>query len=662
MDKKKVNEIINKLSKAEHDYYVTNKPTISDAEYDKLYNELKSIEESNPELILSYSPTQRVTGTPSNAFQQVEHRQRMYSLDNSENINDIEKWLERLEKITDEMLFPIVIEPKIDGLAVSLIYENGLFVQGLTRGDGFIGEDVTHNVKTIKNIPLKLKKETKGILEIRGEVYMPTESFNILNDLNKKENIPTFINSRNAAAGSLRQKDSNITATRDLRLLSYQLINHEEIDLSLNYSKQLNNLKTYGFQVNNFYEVSDISEITKILDEIETKRDKFSYQIDGAVLKIDSATSQDQLGFTSKAPRWAIAYKFQAEEQTTVLKDIKLQTGRTGAITPVAVLEPVSVGGAMVSFATLHNPDEIKRKDLRIDDYVIIRRAGDVIPEVVSPIIERRDGKQKKWKLPIKCPCNEFEIEFIKEEKVPRCKGKTKCNLAKKEGIIFFGSRAGLEIDGLGKETIETLIENNLIKRVEDIYDLKFEELISLPQWEEKKTNNLLKAISKSINTDPEKLLTAFGIRHIGKRTAKQLIQNFGSINGVLDATKEKIETIHGISESVADSLTEWKSDNENIKTMSSLEKHGFKFDKKAATSTGKLNGKTFVITGTLENYSRQDLINLIESLGGIVTTSVSKNTDILIAGKKSGTKLDKAKKLEIKIMNEDEALNYINK
>ena len=483
-----------------------------------------------------------------------------------------------------------------------------------------------------------------------------------MNDLNKKENIPTFINSRNAAAGSLRQKDSNITATRDLRLLSYQLINHEEIDLSLNYSKQLNNLKTYGFQVNNFYEVSDISEITKILDEIEAMRDKFSYQIDGAVLKIDSATSQDQLGFTSKAPRWAIAYKFQAEEQTTVLKDIKLQTGRTGAITPVAVLEPINVGGAKVSSATLHNPDEIRRKDLRINDYVIVRRAGDVIPEVVSSIKERRDGTQKMWSLPTSCPCGDSTIEFNEEEKVPRCKEKLSCSLARKEGIIFFGSRAGLEIDGLGKETIETLIENNLIKKVEDIYDLKFEELISLPQWEEKKTNNLLKAISKSINTDPEKLLTALGIRHIGKRTAKQLIQNFGSINGVLDATKDKIETIHGISESVADSLTEWKSDNENIKTMSSLEKQGFKFDKKAATSTGKLNGKTFVITGTLENYSRQDLINLIESLGGIVTTSVSKNTDILIAGKKSGTKLDKAKKIEIKIMNEDEALNYINK
>ena len=662
MDSKKVNEIISKLSKAEHDYYVVNKSTMTDAEYDKLYNQLKKIEESNPDLILSYSPTQRVTGTPSNAFQQVEHRQRMYSLDNAENINDIKKWLERLEKITDEALFPIVIEPKIDGLAISLIYEDSLFVQGLTRGDGFIGEDVTHNVKTIKNIPLKLNKDIKGIVEVRGEVYMPMESFNELNILNEKENISTFINSRNAAAGSLRQKDSNITATRDLRLLSYQLINHEELDLSLNYSKQLKNLETYGFQVNKSYEVSNINEISKILEEIEGMRDKFSYQIDGAVLKIDSATSQDQLGFTSKAPRWAVAYKFAAEEQITVLKDIKLQTGRTGAVTPVAVLEPVSVGGAMVSFATLHNPDEIQRKDLRINDYVIIRRAGDVIPEVVSPVTDRRDGSQKKWKLPVKCPCNKYEIEFIKDEKVPRCKGKSKCNLAKKEGIIFFGSRAGLEIDGLGKETIETLIVNKLIENIEDIYDLNYDELISLPQWEEKKTKNLLNAISNSVKSEPEKLLTAIGIRHIGKRTAKQLIQNFGSIRGVLDASKDKIETIHGISESVVSSLNEWKSDTENLKTMQALDNHGFKLDKKSSTSTGKLNGKTFVITGTLENYSRQDLVNLIENSGGIVTTSVSKNTDILIAGEKAGTKLEKAEKLEVKIMKEEEALAYINK
>lgn len=662
MNKSEVIGIINKLTKAEYDYYVLDKPTMTDSEYDKLYKELKKIEEANPDLIYPYSPTQRVTGTPSNAFQQVEHRQRMYSLDNAENINDIEKWLQRLEKITDEELFPITIEPKIDGLAVSLIYQDGLFTQGLTRGDGFIGEDVTHNVKTIKNIPLKLKKEVKGTIEVRGEVYMPTDSFKVLNKLNEKENLPTFINSRNAAAGSLRQKDSNITATRDLRLLSYQLINHESKELFQDYSNQLNNLGVYGFQVNNSYVVSNLEEINNILEEIENMRDKFSYQIDGAVLKLNSAIAQDETGFTSKAPRWAIAYKFPAEEQTTKLIDIKLQTGRTGAITPVAVLEPVNVGGALVSYATLHNPDEIERKDLRINDDVIIRRAGDVIPEVVSSIIERRDGSEKKWKLPLKCPCGDYEIEFINEEKVPRCKGKSKCNLAKKEGLIFFGSRSGLEIDGLGKETIETLIQNNLIHNIEDIYDLKYEDLISLPQWEEKKTNNLLKAIKKSVESDPAKLLTALGIRHIGKRTAKQLIQSFGSINEVLNAGRKNIEVIHGISESVIHSLSEWKSDNNNLTTLKALENHGFKLDKKSSSSTGKLNGETFVITGSLNKFSRQDLINLIEDSGGIVTTSVSKNTNFLIVGEKPGSKLEKAKKLKIKIMNENEALSYINK
>ena len=662
MNKSEVIGIINKLTKAEYDYYVLDKPTMTDSEYDKLYKELKKIEEANPDLIYPYSPTQRVTGTPSNAFQQVEHRQRMYSLDNAENINDIEKWLQRLEKITDEELFPITIEPKIDGLAVSLIYQDGLFTQGLTRGDGFIGEDVTHNVKTIKNIPLKLKKEVKGTIEVRGEVYMPTDSFKVLNKLNEKENLPTFINSRNAAAGSLRQKDSNITATRDLRLLSYQLINHESKELFQDYSNQLNNLGVYGFQVNNSYVVSNLEEINNILEEIENMRDKFSYQIDGAVLKLNSAIAQDETGFTSKAPRWAIAYKFPAEEQTTKLIDIKLQTGRTGAITPVAVLEPVNVGGALVSYATLHNPDEIERKDLRINDDVIIRRAGDVIPEVVSSIIERRDGSEKKWKLPLKCPCGDYEIEFINEEKVPRCKGKSKCNLAKKEGLIFFGSRSGLEIDGLGKETIETLIQNNLIHNIEDIYDLKYEDLISLPQWEEKKTNNLLKAIKKSVESDPAKLLTALGIRHIGKRTAKQLIQSFGTINEVLNAGRKNIEVIHGISESVIHSLSEWKSDNDNLTTLKALENHGFKLDKKSSSSTGKLNGETFVITGSLNKFSRQDLINLIEDSGGIVTTSVSKNTNFLIVGEKPGSKLEKAKKLKIKIMNENEALSYINK
>ena len=507
-----------------------------------------------------------------------------------------------------------------------------------------------------------MKKETKGILEIRGEVYMPTESFNILNDINKKENLPTFINSRNAAAGSLRQKDSNITATRDLRLLSYQLINHEEIDLSLNYSKQLNNLKTYGFQVNNFYEVSDISEITKILDEIEAMRDKFSYQIDGAVLKIDSATSQDQLGFTSKAPRWAIAYKFQAEEQTTVLKDIKLQTGRTGAITPVAVLEPINVGGAKVSSATLHNPDEIRRKDLRINDYVIVRRAGDVIPEVVSSIKERRDGTQKMWSLPTSCPCGDSTIEFNEEEKVPRCKEKLSCNLAKKEALIFFGSKSGLEIEGLGRETIDILLTEGLIEDISDIYNLKYNDLIKLPQWEEKKTNNLLSAIASSTNAPQDKLLTALGIRFVGKRTAQLLIQNFNSIDGVFSADKSSIENIHGISRSVSESLSEWKSEKQNMRLIENLKKSGFNFKRTQNDTKSYLSGSTFVITGTLEEFTRQEVTRLIEELGGTVTTSISKNTNYLIYGSSPGSKYEKALSLQVKMLNEAKFKSLINK
>ena len=411
MNKQNVLDLIEQLSKAEHAYYVLNKPIMSDGEYDKLFNELKKIEQDNPELIFTFSPTQRVTGTPDNAFNQVEHKLRMYSLDNAESIEEIQKWIEKNEKLTDQKLFPITVEPKIDGLAISLMYKDNILQQGLTRGDGIIGEDVTHNIKTIKNIPLKLPDGINGEVEIRGEIFMPSSSFAELNkqkvkDKNKLENllsiekldltdnqkeqiknlrsegVTEFINSRNAAAGSLRQKDSNITATRDLRLLAYQLIQHDE-QIQLPYSEQIEKLKYFGFSTNQIYEANNTNEITSYLDNIEKNRNNLDFQIDGSVLKVNSTHVQDELGFTAKSPRWALAYKFSAEEQTTKILDIKLQVGRTGAITPVAVLEPVSVGGALVSFATLHNPDEIKRKDLRINDYVIVKRAGDVIPEVV---------------------------------------------------------------------------------------------------------------------------------------------------------------------------------------------------------------------------------------------------------------------------------------
>ena len=687
MNPKNIDNVIKELTKAEHAYYVLNSPIMSDGEYDKLFNELKQYEIANPSEVKTYSPTQRVTGTPDNAFDQIEHKQRMYSLDNAENTNDITKWFERLEKITDQKLYPISLEPKIDGLAISITYKDGILQQGLTRGDGVIGEDVTHNVKTIMNIPLRLNVLKKGVLEIRGEVYMPTESFNNLNKKRKKdeetlenlksletptqeeksliaqirsEGFSTFINSRNAAAGSLRQKDSSITSKRDIRLLAYQLIDHSNADTFSSHDEQITSLKEYGFETNEIYLMNSIEEIQNTLLIIEKQRNNYAYQIDGVVMKINSTHIQDELGFTAKSPRWAIAYKFQAEEQTTKLIDIKLQTGRTGAVTPVAVLKPINVGGALVSFASLHNPDEISRKDLRINDYVVVRRAGDVIPEVVSSLAKRRDGSQTKWKMPTLCPCGEFKINFPEDEKVPRCTGGTLCKIAKKESIIFFASRTGLEIDGMGKETIESLMKFNLISELEDIFNLKYEDLIKLPQWEKRKASNLITAIEKSIESPPSRLLTALGIRFVGKRTASLLIQNFGSIDDILKAKDEQLENIHGISSSVINSLNNWKTVNRNIHTLNVLKQKGFVFEEVRKVTSNKISGKTFVITGTLQQSNRQDFINIIEQNGGSVTTSISKNTDFLISGENPGSKLKKAVELKVEVISEKEILDLI--
>jgi DNA ligase (NAD+) len=437
-----------------------------------------------------------------------------------------------------------------------------------------------------------------------------------------------------------------------LRLLAYQLIEHDGSTVN-NYSEQISLIDEFGFNTSVIKIANNIDEINTILNEIDEKRNSYEYQIDGAVLKVNSNLVQDKIGFTSKAPRWALAYKFPAEEQTTTLLDIKLQVGRTGAITPVAVLDPVNVGGAQVSFATLHNPDEIKRKDLRIDDVVIVRRAGDVIPEVVSSIKERRDGKQHSWKMQKTCPCGEYEIEFVNDEKVPRCSGNYECVIAKKEMLIYFASKAGLDIEGLGKETVETLIENNLVNSYEDFYSLNYEQLISLPQWKEKKTKNLLDAIEQSINTEPIKVLSALGIRYVGKQTSKLLINKFGSINAIFESNKEEIEKIHGISVSVTNSLIDWYGTESNKSLLNELSKIGFRLNEFVESSSGKLNGKTFVLTGTLSSLTRQEATNLIEKSGGIVTTSVSKNTDYILFGESAGSKLEKGKKLGVELLNE---------
>lgn len=688
MNPKDLDRTIKKLSEAEHAYYVLNEPIMSDGEYDNLFNKLKQYEIENPKDLKTYSPTQRVTGTPDSAFSQIEHKQRMYSLDNAENIMDINKWFERLGKISDQNLFPISLEPKIDGLAISIIYKDGILQQGLTRGDGLIGEDVTHNVKTIMNLPLRLNTIKKGVIEVRGEIYMPTQSFNNLNKKRKidgetleklksletpslvdksliaeirNEGVVPFINSRNAAAGSLRQKDSSITARRDIRLLAYQLIDHNNNIAFSSHEHQVLSLKKYGFETNDVFLNNSIEDIQFTLKAIESKRNNYAYQIDGVVMKVNSTEIQDELGFTAKSPRWAIAFKFQAEEQTTKLIDIKLQTGRTGAVTPVAVLQPVNVGGAKVSYASLHNPDEITRKDLRINDYVVVRRAGDVIPEVVSALKKRRDGSQLIWKMPTNCPCGDYKINFLEDEKIPRCSGGNLCKLAKKEALIFFASRTGLEIDGMGKETIESLIEFGLIDEVEDIFYLKYDDLIKLPQWEDKKAKNLISAIKNSTTSAPSKLLTALGIRFIGKRTANLLIQNFGSIDIIFKASTEQLESIHGISGSVINSLNDWKSEKKNIETLQSLRKKGFKFEEKIKNVDSKLSGKTFVLTGTLQQSNRQEAVNLIEQKGGFVTTSISKNTDYLVAGENPGSKFQKATSLGVPVITEKELIDLLS-
>jgi len=688
---KQIESLREELVSAERAYYVSNKPIMSDGEFDKKLNELRDLEDANPEYIVDTSPTQRVSGAADNAFQAINHRQRMYSLDNADSDDQLKKWIERMTKITDSEIFPMILEPKIDGLAVSLIYENGKLIQGLTRGDGVVGEDVTHNIRTIKSIPLVLGSVSAGIIEVRGEVYMPKASFSLLNEqrsrnkekldkllqidkgklsskkkeeikLLRADGVELFVNARNAAAGSLRQKDSTLVASRDLLFSGYQVIFHEYKSEIMEYSKQLEFIKGCGVPVSDRVLANSFEDILTNLNKISKDREDYPYQTDGIVIKVDNLTSQDTLGFTAKAPRWAIAYKFPAEEQTTKLIDIKLQTGRTGAITPVAILEPVEVGGAMVSNATLHNPDEIKRKDLRIGDYVIVRRAGDVIPEVVRSLSLRRNGEEKNWKIPDLCPCGKYKIEYKKDEKVPRCSGGTNCPVSKKESLIFFASKNGLDIDGLGRETIELLLESNIILSIPDIYRITKEDLLELPFWKEKKAENLLKSIQKSMISDPQRILVAFGIRHVGTRTALQLLQAFGSIRKVFEVTATQIESIHGLSTTVSTALTEWFSEKKNKLLITELEKIGFNFTLKIEQNTGKLTGSTFVITGTLSNYSRQELGDLIEENGGTVTTAVTKKTDYLIVGTNPGTKLEKANSLSIKSMSESEFNLLINK
>jgi len=645
-------------------YYVENDPVLSDAEFDSIYARLVKLETEFPELITSESPSQRVGSETNQAFKQVKHLQPMLSLSNVFTIDDLVAFDKR---VCDEIGVKDIeysAEPKFDGLAVSLIYEEGRFILGATRGDGVIGEDVTHNLKTIKSIPLKLEGvNIPKKIEVRGEVVMLTKDFELLNQKQAELNQKLFANPRNAAAGSLRQIDSSITATRPLSFFAYSIFLFEDQRQLISHSNGLKLLSDFKVPT------SDLASTTKRVDGLQSYynkiveiRSNLPFHIDGIVYKVNSLNHQDELGFISKAPRWATAHKFPAEEAETIVLDITVQVGRTGSITPVARLKSVIVGGVQVTNATLHNEDELKKKDVHIGDYVKVRRAGDVIPEIVRVINEKRTDAVRIFNMPSECPVCESRLSKDEDGAVLRCLNGLSCSAQKKQGLMHFCSRKAMDIDGLGEKIVDQLIEEKLIDDFSDIYKLKKEQLMQLERFAEKSAENLIEAIESSKNTTLGKFIYAIGIRNVGESTAFDLAEYFKSLEKIKAASLAELEAVPDIGPTVAKSINGYFNNKEKYGQLMAILDMGITFEPIQADNrrSKELDGLTFVLTGTLPTLKREEAKNLILSSGGKVTGSVSKKTDYVIAGADAGSKLDLAEKLDVKIMNESELLTLI--
>ena len=656
MIEKRYNELIEIINKLNYEYYTLDKPSVSDQEYDRYMQELIKIELENPDIIRNDSPSVRVGGQVLDEFTKVTHEIPMLSLGNVFNEDELMKFDERIKKEVPNPEY--VCELKIDGLSVSLKYEKGKFVRGATRGDGVIGEDITHNVKTIKSIPLKLKEAID--IEIRGEIFMGKEVFEKLNDERQKNGEEVFQNPRNAAAGSLRQLDSKIAAKRKLDAFLYHLPNALDYGITTHYDA-LKYIKKLGLKINpNIEKVKNINEVISYISYWTEHREKLPYEIDGIVIKLNDLNAQQQLGFTAKYPKWATAYKFPATEVLTKLTDIIFTVGRTGQVTPNAVLEPVRVAGSTVKRATLHNEDYVLSKDLKIGDIVSIRKAGDVIPEVVEPIIERRTGNEIDFKMINNCPiCNSKLVK--KEGQADYFCVNPECPARHIEGLIHFVSRDAMNIDGLGERIIEDFYNMGYIRNFTDIYKLsnKKEELMELEGFGEKSINNLLEAIENSKNNSLEKLLFALGIRQVGSKTAKLLSQKFDNIDNLINTDFDTLNNIKDIGDIIAQNIVDYFKNEENLKIINELKEIGINTKYLGKVDIENTNdevfGKTFVLTGTLEKYTRDELKEILENLGGKVTGSVSKKTDVVIVGKDPGSKYDKAKELNITIWNEDD-------
>lgn len=660
---KRVAALVRELNQYSHEYYVMDAPTVSDTEYDQLYRELVNLEEAFPELVKQDSPTQRVGDELILGFNKVEHSSQMLSLDNAFNLEELQAFDQRVRQQATTS-YDYFAELKIDGLAIALTYEDGLLVQAATRGDGQVGEDVTQNIRAIAAIPIRLRENIS--VEVRGEIYMPKESFVNLNLAREEEGLATFANPRNAAAGTLRNLNPKITASRNLNGFFYTLVEPEQYGAQTQ-EEAIHLMEAWGLRTNPKRDRFDtIDEIWAYIKEAEENRQGLPYDIDGVVIKVNAFTVQEQVGMTVKAPRWSIAYKFKAEEGETKLLDIEWTVGRTGVVTPTAIMEPISVAGSTVQRASLHNVDLIKARDVRINDTVIIHKAGDIIPEVLRVVLDERPKDSEPYEIPEECPACGSELTHLEEEVALRCINPS-CPAQASERVIHFASRNAMDIDGLGEQRVRQLFVAGLIKNVVDLYDLTPEPLMELERMGEKSSEKLVQAIEASKENSVERLLFGLGIRHVGSNTARLLAQRFPKIDELIAAEYEEILAIEGIGKIIAESVVSFFDNDDAKELIAELKARNVNMEYLQATetvaaeTTAEFSGKTIVLTGKLETFSRNELKQQLELLGANVTGSVSSNTDLLIAGESAGSKLTRAQELDIDVWTEAELLTHLN-
>ncbi|MBE0483280.1 MAG: NAD-dependent DNA ligase LigA [Bacterioplanes sp.] len=664
-DLARMQQLMSLINRYNHEYYNHDAPTVTDAEYDARLRELQQLEQRYPEAASPDSPTQKVGAEPQSALTTVTHERPMLSLDNAMNVDEFRDFYTRLQKLSGETDITLACEPKLDGAAVSLLFVDGVLQRAATRGDGQRGEDITANVRTIKNVPLRLSGDVPARLEVRGEVFMPLAAFAAFNERALQNNEKVFANPRNAAAGSLRQLDSRISAKRPLQFCAYGVgVVSDDAQLPATHSASLQQLAEWGIPISEELVVaSNLVEAEAFYASLMEKRHRLRYEIDGTVFKVDDFALQETLGFVARAPRWAVAFKFPAVEQMTRLLGVDFQVGRTGAITPVARLEPVHVAGVTVSNATLHNMDEIARLDVRIGDTVIVRRAGDVIPQIVSVVHEQRPAHAERIELPLVCPVCASHIERIDGEAVARCTGGLVCSAQRKEAVKHFASRKAMDIDGLGDKLIEQLVEADLIQSLDDIYHLRYDDLLGLERMADKSANKLLNAIEQSKHTTLARFLYALGIREVGVVTAQNLAAHFVVLEKIREASLDDLLAVSDVGQIVAQHLLHFFAEPHNKTVIDQLLAAGVYWDVDDAPTVvddAPLSGQTAVITGTLSQMSRDQASAYLQQLGAKVTGSVSAKTDFLVAGEKAGSKLNKAQQLGVRVLAEEDLLTLL--